>query len=101
MYKNAYLFCASAYAYSDYAKTGTFRNKAFKWGYFPERKKYEDVDALIEQKQEKELKIPEIVLPKIGRNDTVVISKNGEQKEMKFKKAEQLIKEEGWMLEKW
>ena len=54
-----------------------------------------------EPKPEKELKIPEIVLPKIGRNDTVVISKNGERKEMKFKKAERLIKEEGWMLEKW
>lgn len=50
-YKSAYLFCASAYAYSDYIKTGTFRNKAFKWGYFPECKKYENVDALIEQKQ--------------------------------------------------
>ena len=54
-----------------------------------------------EPKPEKELKIPEIVLPKIGRNDTVVISKNGERQEMKFKKAERLIKEEGWMLEKW
>jgi len=54
-----------------------------------------------EPKKEVELKIPEIELPKIGRNDNVVISKNGEVREMKFKKAEPLIKEEGWTLEKW
>ncbi len=51
--------------------------------------------------KEIELKIPEIELPKIGRNDTVVISKNGETRELKFKKAEPLIRDEGWKLEKW
>ncbi|MBO5254427.1 MAG: preprotein translocase subunit SecA, partial [Opitutales bacterium] len=55
----------------------------------------------VETKSEPKLKIPEIQLPKIGRNDTVVISKGGEFQEMKFKKAERLIKEEGWRLEKW
>ena len=50
-YKNAYLLCASAYTALDYAKTGTFKNKAFKWGYFPECKKYENIDSLIERKQ--------------------------------------------------
>ncbi len=55
----------------------------------------------IETKSEPELKIPEIQLPKIGRNDTVVISKGGQTQELKFKKAERLIKEEGWRLEKW
>ena len=54
-----------------------------------------------EPKKEIELKIPEVELPKIGRNDTVVISKNGEVKQMKFKKAQQLIENEGWTLEKW
>jgi preprotein translocase subunit SecA len=52
-------------------------------------------------KAEQELKIPEIQLPKIGRNDTVVISKGGETQKIKFKKAERLIKEEGWRLEEW
>ncbi len=58
----------------------------------------------VEQEQKKsapELKIPKIDLPKIGRNDTVVISKGGEVQELKFKKAERLIKEEGWTLVKW
>lgn len=54
-----------------------------------------------EQQKPKELKIPEIVLPKIGRNDTVLISKNGQTRELKFKKAEDLIRNEGWKLEKW
>ncbi|MFP4156597.1 MAG: preprotein translocase subunit SecA [Opitutales bacterium] len=37
-------------------------------------------------------------LPKIGRNDLVRIRKGGEEKEMKFKKAEPLIQNEGWEL---
>ena len=53
----------------------------------------------------KEIKLPnierKIELPKIGRNDTVVIAKNGEEVEMKFKKAENLILNEGWRLVKW
>lgn len=49
--KNMYLLCASAYTASDYAKTGTFKGRAYKWGYFPECKKYESIDTLIEQKQ--------------------------------------------------
>lgn len=53
----------------------------------------------------REIKLPDIErkieLPKIGRNDTVVIAKNGEEVEMKFKKAEPLIRNEGWRLVKW
>ena len=37
-------------------------------------------------------------LPKIGRNETVKIRKNGEEREMKFKKAEPLLEHEGWEL---
>ena len=37
-------------------------------------------------------------LPKIGRNDTVTIRKGGEEKQVKFKKAEPLILNEGWEL---
>lgn len=37
-------------------------------------------------------------MPKIGRNDMVKIRKDGEEKEMKFKKAEPLIRDEGWQL---
>lgn len=40
-YTNAYLLCASAYTATDYAKTHTFINKGFKWGYFPETKHYQ------------------------------------------------------------
>ncbi len=37
---NVYLLCASAYAAGDYAKTGFYKDKAYKWGYFPEVKRY-------------------------------------------------------------
>lgn len=50
-YKSLYLLCASAYTAGDYAKTGTFLNRAFKWGYFPETKKY-DIEKLIDDKDE-------------------------------------------------
>ena len=48
---NHYMLCASAYTSSDYAKLGLFRGKCYKWGYFPETKRYEDVDDLIAAKQ--------------------------------------------------
>lgn len=49
--KNIYLLCASAYAAGDYAKTRNFIGKTYKWGYFPAVKKYESIDALVEQKE--------------------------------------------------
>ena len=54
-YRNLYLLCASAFAASDYAKTGTFINKAYKWGYFPEVKFHEDIENLIARKRNKSI----------------------------------------------
>lgn len=48
---NIYLLCASAYTAADYAKFGLFKNKTFKWGYFPETKRHEDINALINSKK--------------------------------------------------
>lgn len=50
-YKNFYILCASAYTSADYAKTFTFKNKAYKWGYFTEVKEYESIDELIGSKR--------------------------------------------------
>lgn len=49
-HKNLYLLCASAFASFDYAKSRTFVNKAYKWGYFPPFEKREDIVELIRQK---------------------------------------------------
>lgn len=49
--KPIYLLCASAYAYCDYKKFYLFKNKAFKWGYFPETNCYKDIDALLRHKK--------------------------------------------------
>ena len=48
---NVYMLCASAYTASDYAKFGLFKNRCFKWGYFPEVKHYSDIERIIENKQ--------------------------------------------------
>ena len=50
-YKKFYILCASAYTSADYAKTLTFKNKAYKWGYFTEVKEYDDFNALVEAKR--------------------------------------------------
>ena len=47
MTKPIYMLCASAYTASDYAKFGLFLNRCYKWGYFPETKRYEDLGALM------------------------------------------------------
>lgn len=49
-YRNLYLLCASAFTAGDYAKTGTFINRAYKWGYFPPTKMY-DIEDLLQKKE--------------------------------------------------
>lgn len=48
--KNLYMLCASAYGAGDFAKLGAYKNKTFKWGYFPETRKY-NIDELITNKE--------------------------------------------------
>ena len=50
-YKNAYMLCASAFTAADYAKTFTFLNKTYKWGYFPTVKRYKDFQSMIAAKK--------------------------------------------------
>ncbi len=50
-YKNLYMLCASAYTAGDFAKTGNFIGKTYKWGYFPEVKKYDSIEKIIENKK--------------------------------------------------
>lgn len=50
-YKKLYMLCASAYTAADYAKSLTFLGKTYKWGYFPETRKYEDIVELIKNKK--------------------------------------------------
>lgn len=52
--KPVYMLCASAYTAADYASLGLFRNKCFKWGYFPEVKQY-NISALIADKKKHSL----------------------------------------------
>ena len=68
--KPIYLLCASAYAYGDYRKFGMFKNRAYKWGYFPETKFY-DADTLMNGKDRRKIlwcgrlidwKHPEIII---------------------------------------
>lgn len=47
-----YMLCASAYTAADYAKFGLFRGKAYRWGYFPEVKQYENIEKITEWKRD-------------------------------------------------
>ncbi len=51
-YKNKplYLLCASAYTAADAAKFGNYKNKCYKWGYFPKTMHYDDVNDLLSKK---------------------------------------------------
>ena len=42
-----YLLCAGGYVASDYAIIQAYPNKKFCWGYFPEAKKYDDIEQLL------------------------------------------------------
>lgn len=45
-FRNFYLLASSAFTTADYAKTNTFTNRAYKWGYFPEVRQY-DLEKLM------------------------------------------------------
>lgn len=47
--KPLYMLCASAYTAFDFALTGSYLGKAYKWGYFPEVK-FHDIDVLLKRK---------------------------------------------------
>ena len=49
--KPNYMLCASAYTSADFKKLSLFKNKCYKWGYFPQVKKYDDIDQLISKKK--------------------------------------------------
>ena len=46
-FKNFYVLCASAYTPVDFSKMLAFIGKTYKWAYFTEVKKYDNVDEII------------------------------------------------------
>lgn len=52
--QNSLLLCAGAYVAYDYSRSLTFRNKCFRWGYFPETKQY-DIKKLIARKDSRKI----------------------------------------------
>lgn len=52
--KNIYVLCASAYTASDFRLMYAYKNKSYKWGYFPEFKQY-DLDTLMNQKKQNDV----------------------------------------------
>lgn len=51
---DTYMLCASAYAATDFSKMGKYRKRTYKWGYFPEAKRY-DISRLISNKDRREI----------------------------------------------
>lgn len=48
--KKIYMLCASAYTAKDYSDLGMYKDRTYKWGYFPEVKEY-DINVLISKKK--------------------------------------------------
>ena len=72
---NIYMLCASAYTAADYAKFGLFKNRCYKWGYFPAVKR---VARLIEWKHPE---LPILVAKRLKDEDysfTMRLIGNGE-----------------------
>lgn len=51
LYKKNYLLCMSAYTYPDMLSFGAFRDRGFRFGYFPPMEKVEDIPSLLDAKQ--------------------------------------------------
>jgi glycosyltransferase involved in cell wall biosynthesis len=55
--KNLYLLSVGKYTYSDFKLLGLFMNKSYKWGYFPETKKYNIQDLLSLKESQSQINI--------------------------------------------
>lgn len=55
--KPIYMLCASVFTAGDYALHGAYKDKCFKWGYFPEVKGYNLNNLLNLKKQHKQIKL--------------------------------------------
>ena len=86
--KPVYLLCAGAYTASDYEKFGLFRNRAYRWGYFPETEPDENPEGrepdsilwagrLIDWKHPEQALYTAKRLKESGRNFTLRIIGNG------------------------
>lgn len=51
-WNKGYLLCASAFGCRDYHASGMRVGKCFKWGYFPKVKVYDDIDTILDGKDE-------------------------------------------------
>ena len=49
--RNLYLLTAGAYTAADYAKYGLYRGRCYRFGYFPPTERYDDIEALMTQKE--------------------------------------------------
>lgn len=85
--KNLYMLCASAYGANDLKKLNLYKNKIYKWGYFPQNKKH-NIDELIEKKEEN----PVVEIVWAGRfiewkhpEKVIEIAKRLKKENMKFK----------------
>lgn len=54
-FRPLYMLCASAFAAADCRKFGNYRNRTYKWGYFPKTICYPSVNSLLEQKEKNKL----------------------------------------------
>jgi glycosyltransferase involved in cell wall biosynthesis len=54
--RKMFVLCASAYTAGDYALTGSYLGRCYKWGYFPEFKAT-SVDSLMQKKGDRRVKI--------------------------------------------
>ena len=52
--KAPYMLCSSAFAAVDYSRFGLYKNKLYKWGYFPKTETY-DLSELFDKKDKKEI----------------------------------------------
>ena len=98
---NGYLFCSGAYVAKDFTQYGLFKNRCYKWGYFPQTIAY-DIDNLIKNKKKNSIiwvarfidwKHPEIAveiakkLKNDGYNFELSMIGNGE----KFEEINQMV----------
>lgn len=83
-WKPIYMLCASAYTARDYKKFGLFKNKTYKWGYFPDTKRYPDIEAMMAEKDTTEILWCGRFLVLKHPDDVLKVARELKQKQYRF-----------------
>lgn len=70
-----YMLCASGFTSADCARFGNYKGRCFKWGYFPETKRYENLQLILSSKKKNSILWVGRLIPLKHPDDVITVAR--------------------------